>query len=308
MLKVSPDAFFILFIQSFTAGLLAVLTPFVYAILPITTAYLTPWGKPQKEGFRNVLLYALSLLIIFTLLGTLLSTIVATTGLSKVTTHWLFNFFVFRIFAGLGLSFLGAFQLKLPDSWANPTASKSQSGSFLGIFNMALTLPLVSFSSTGPLIVLVLILAVKTGVLGPLIGFFAFGLGLGLPFIFPKILGVFVKSKDLLNQVKVLLGFSALLFSLKFFSYADISLGWNVLGRDMFIVIWMILSLLVGSYMLGIIKLPLDPSSQINVYGQEYISIVRLFIAIGAFTVTIYLLPGLWGAPLHGVSGFLPPG
>ncbi|MCF8450628.1 MAG: hypothetical protein K9G49_12230 [Taibaiella sp.] len=306
MTKETAVVFLVLFIKSVATGILSVLTPFIYAILPVTTRYLSPKSKPRAEGLRNTLLYALCLILIFTSIGTIISSIVRITGLNTFTTHWIFNFILFRLFAGLGISFLGAFELKLPSKWANPTASKAKPGSFRGIFFMALTFPIVSFSTMLPIVALVLLIGGKDVAGGSIITMFGFALGLSLPIIFPGMLNVFVKSKSLLNQIKVLLGFFSIALGLKFFSYADIGLGWNILDRDMFIIILMLLSTTVGLYMIGAFKLPKDYAPDQNVYGIEFVSMFRLFIAIALFTFVIYLLPGIWGAPLHGVSNFLP--
>jgi thiol:disulfide interchange protein len=307
MLQNALVVLILLFLKSFATGLLTVLTPFIYAIFPITASILSPKNKPKEEGIRNSAMYVLSLFIIFTTLGLLVSIVVELTGISKLTEHWLFNFALFRLFVGLGLIFIGAFDIKLPASWANPTASKARAGSFSGIFYMALTLPIVSFSSIAPMLVLVLLFVGKTGFIGPILSMFGFAAGLSMPILFPGILRVFLSSKGMLNQVKVILGFISILIGLKFFSYADISLGWNLLDRKMFIIILMMMSTLVGLYMLGYIKLPKDYAPEQNIYGLEYITIPRLFIAIFLFTFVVYLLPGLWDAPLKGITSFLPP-
>lgn len=306
MLQNTLVLFILLLVKSFAAGLLTVLTPFIYAIFPITAGILAPKNKPKPEGYRNSAAYVASLLLIFSGLGVLIATIIQLTGVDKVTGHWLFNFALFRLFVGLGLIFIGAFDIKLPASWANPTASKARAGSFSGIFYMALTLPIVSFSSMAPMVVLVLLFVGNLGFAGPIVSMFGFAAGLSMPIIFPGILQWFVSSKGLLNQVKVILGFISILIGLKFFSNADIALGWNLLDRDMFIIILLLMSSFVGTYMLGIIKLPKDYAPEQNIYGVEYVTIPRLFIAIILFTFVVYLLPGLWGAPLKGVSGFLP--
>jgi len=295
-----------LFFQSFLAGILAVFTPFVYTILPLTVGYLSKGDKSKSEKIRNLLYYALSIVIIFSLLGILISVIIKTTGLLRFTDHWLFNLFFFRLFLVLGISLLGAFSFKLPASWINSMAAKAKTKNFRGIFYMALTLPGSSFSSTAPIIVLVLVFTVKAGFIGPIIGLLGFAIGLALPFIFPSITNVFFSFKTLLNNVKVVLGFFSLLIALKFLSNADISLGWHLLDRDIFIAILILMSVLMGVYMLGKIKLLNDYTPELNMHGQEYVHLSRLFIAIASFSFALYLLPGMWGAPLHSVNSFLP--
>ncbi len=298
--------FFILFLKSTAVGILTVLTPFIYAVFPITAGILAPRSRPKAEGLRNSMYYVISLVLIFTALGILIATIVRLTGLNKLTDHWLFNFILFRLFVGLGLIFIGAFDIKLPASWADPTASKARADTFGGIFYMALTLPIVAFSSMAPMLVIVLLFTGDIGFGGPIVSLFGFAIGLSIPIVFPRMLQVFVSSKVFLNQVKVILGFVSILIGLKFFSRADIALGWNLLDRYMFIIVLMLLSSIVGLYMLGVLKLPKDYAPNRNMYGVEYVSIATLFVAIALFAFVIYLLPGLFGAPLNGISSFLP--
>ena len=296
----------VLIVQSFVAGLLAVFTPYMYTIHPFTIGYLTrnvptAWGRMAKT-----LIYAASLIIIFTLLGALVTAIIAATGVNKFTEHWIFNLFFFRIFLMLGISFLGAFAFKLPASWINALANKAKKNNVKGIFVMAVTLPGASFSSTFPIIGLVLLMAGKVPVIGPVIGLFFFAIGLALPFVFPGVMRVFAKSKSLLNNIKVILGFLSLMIALKFVSKTDVALGTNLISRDLFLEIWLGLWIIMGVYMLGFIKMSHDTENEKNLYGQDYTRLSRLFIAMGAFIFAVYLLPGIWGAPLKGVSGFLP--
>ena len=300
------NAIFWLFIQSLIIGLLAVFTPYVYTIHPFTTGYLARNTKSSQEKIRNSLIYACSLIAVFSLLGVLVSLIIKFTGLRNFTEHWIFNVFFFRIFITLGISFLGAFNIKLPASWINAMAKRAEKNDFKGIFSMAITLPGASFSSTFPMVGLVLLLACNVSLAGPVIGLCGFAVGLSLPFVFPGLLDIFVKSKSLLNNIKVIMGFFSLMIALKFLSKADISLGLHLLERDIFIMVWMAIWAFMGVYMLGLIKLANDTEGEQNIYGQEYLSLSRLFIAITSFTFALYLLPGIWGAPLHGVNSFLP--
>lgn len=295
-----------LVVQSFVAGLLAVFTPYMYTIHPFTIGYLTRNVPTASGRIMKTLTYAACLVLIFTLLGALITWLIVLTGVNKFTEHWLFNFFFFRIFLTLGIAFLGAFTLKLPASWINALANKATKNNLKGIFIMAATLPGASFSSTFPIIGLVLLMAGKVPVIGPVIGLFCFAAGLALAFVFPGVMRVFVKSKSLLNNIKVILGFLSLMIALKFVSKADVSLGTNIIGRDVFIEIWLGLWIIMGVYMLGFIKMSHDTEQEKNLYGFEYTPLPRLFIAIGAFIFAVYLLPGIWGAPLPSVSGFLP--
>lgn len=302
----SKKSILLLFLQSLGIGLLAVFTPYVYTILPFTVGYLTKNNNTKASKLKNPLIYALFIVLIFTLLGALVALIINLAGLQKYTEHWVFNLFFFRIFVTLGLAFLGAFTLKLPEKWINRMSSKADNKTIKGIFYMALTLPGASFSSTLPIIGLVLMLAGSVPVIGPVIGLFGFSIGLSLPFVFPIMVSIFVKSKSLLNNIKVVMGFFSLMISLKFFSKADISLGYHWVNRDMFIMIWLGIWMIMGVYMLGYIKLSHDSESEHNLYGQEYIPLSRLFIALFSITFALYLLPGIWGAPLAAVHNFLP--
>lgn len=254
----------------------------------------------------NSLIYAFSLIAVFTLLGCLISVVIKFTGVRNFVDSWIFNLFFCRIFITLGILFLGAFTLKLPASWLNAMAKNAQSNNFKGIFIMAVTLPGASFSSTVPIVGLVLLLACNVSIAGPVIGLCGFAVGLTLPFVFPVLLNIFVKSKSLLNNIKVVMGFLSLMIAFKFLSKTDVALGYNFIDRDIFIEVWMGLWIIMGVYMLGFIKLSNDTETELNVYGQEYIPLTRLFIAIAAFAFALYLLPGIWGAPLHGVTQFLP--
>ena len=302
----SKKSMLLLFLQSLGIGLLAVFTPYVYTILPFTVGYLTKNDNSKAGKIRNPLIYALFIVLIFTILGIIVATIIRLAGLQKYTEHWVFNLFFFRIFVTLGLAFLGAFTLKLPEKWINRMSSKADNKTIKGIFYMALTLPGASLSSTLPIIGLVLMLAGGVPDIGPVIGMLGFSIGLSLPFVFPIMVNIFVRSKSLLNNIKVVMGFFSLMISLKFFSKADLSLGYHLLSRDMFIMIWLGLWVIMGVYMLGYIKLSHDQESEHNLYGQEYIPLSRLFIALFSITFALYLLPGIWGAPLAAVHNFLP--
>ncbi len=300
-----------LFLAALGGGIAAVLTPCVYSMIPITVSFFTKRSKTRKEGLRNAFYYSLSIIIIFTVLGVLISAIFGANALNALSTNWIANLFFFVIFIVFGISFLGAFEITLPSSWTSKTDSKAGVGSFGGIFFMALTLAIVSFSCTGPIVGPLLVLAGKGGILGPTIGMFGFSVGLALPFalfaVFPGMLNKLASSGGWLNQVKVVLGFVELMLALKFFSNADLSQGWRLLDRELFIAIWIVLSVLLGFYLLGKLKLSHDDAPAKNLYGQEYVSLFKLFLAVASFTFAVYLLPGMWGAPLNGVSAFVPP-
>jgi thiol:disulfide interchange protein len=300
-----------LFLAAFGGGLAAVITPCVYSMIPITVSFFTKRSKTRQEGLRNAFYYSLSIILIFTILGVLISAIFGSNALNTLSTNWIANLFFFAIFVVFGISFLGAFEITLPSSWTSKTDSKAGVGSFGGIFFMALTLAIVSFSCTGPIVGPLLVLAGKGGIAGPAVGMFGFSVGLALPFalfaVFPGMLNKMASSGGWLNQVKVVLGFLELMLALKFFSNADLAQGWRLLDREIFIAIWIVLSVLLGFYLLGRLKLSHDDAPAKNIYGQEYVSLFKLFLAIVSFTFAVYLLPGMWGAPLNGVSAFVPP-
>jgi len=300
-----------LFLAAIGGGLAAVITPCVYSMIPITVSFFTKRSKTRKEGIRNALYYSASIIIIFTVLGVAISAIFGSNALNTLSTNWIANLFFFFIFVLFGISFLGAFEITLPSSWTSKTDSKAGVGSFGGIFFMALTLAIVSFSCTGPIVGPLLVLAGKGGIAGPAVGMFGFSIGLALPFalfaIFPGMLNKMASSGGWLNQVKVVLGFLELMLALKFLSNADLAQGWRLLDREIFIACWIVISLLLGFYLLGKLKLSHDDAPAKNLYGQEYVSIFKLFLAIISFTFATYLLPGMWGAPLNGMSAFLPP-
>jgi len=300
-----------LFFAALLGGLLAVLTPCVYSMIPITVSFFTKRSKSRAEGIRNAVYYSLSIIIIFTVLGVLISALFGADALNALSANWIANLFFFAVFIIFGISFLGAFEITLPSSWTSKTDSKAGMGSFGGIFFMALTLVIVSFSCTGPIVGPLLVLAGKGGVVGPAVGMFGFSIGLALPFalfaIFPGMLNKMATGGGWMNQVKVTLGFIELMLAMKFLSNADLAQGWRLLDREIFIAIWIVLSIMLGVYLLGKLKLSHDDAPPKNLYGQEYVGLVRLFLAMTMFTFAVYLVPGMWGAPLNGMSAFIPP-
>jgi thiol:disulfide interchange protein DsbD len=300
-----------IFIAAFGGGLLALLTPCVYSMIPVTVSFFTKRSKTKAEGIRNAVYYATSIIVIFTLLGFLVSLIFGPAALNNLATNWIANLIFFLLFVVFGISFLGAFDIVLPSSWTNKSDSKSGTGSFLGIFFMALTLVLVSFSCTGPIIGNLLVLAARGSYYGPLIGMFGFSLALALPFalfaFFPSKLNILGKAGGWLNAVKVTLGFLELALALKFLSNADLVKGWRLLDREVFLALWIIIFLLLGIYLLGKLKFHHDDSLPKNDFGIPYLSITRLFFAISSLSFAVYMVPGLWGAPLKAISAFVPP-
>lgn len=292
------------------AGLLAFITPCVYALVPVTVSLFLKRSKTALQGRKNVLFYAVSIILIYTAIGALAS-VVPKTFWNNLSTHWIFNLFLFLMFLIFGLSFLGAFDINLPSSWANKLDSKSNSNSYAGIFFMAFTLVVVSFSCTGNFVASILGLAGgKAGNLGPVSGMFGFGFGLAFPFIifafFPKLLTVLTKSGGWQNALKVTLGFVELAFALKFLSNVDVAKNLRILDREVFIVLWVVIFSLLGFYLLGKLKFKHDSELPKNDWGLEYVPIPRLLLAIASLAFSLYLIPGLWGAPLNAVSAFVP--
>lgn len=300
-----------IFLTAFGGGLLALLTPCVYSMIPVTVSFFTKRSKTKAAGIRNALYYAASIIIIFTLLGFLVTLIFGPAALNNLATNWIANLIFFALFLVFGISFLGAFEITLPSSWSTKADSKAGTGNFLGIFFMALTLAVVSFSCTGPIIGNLLVLAAKGSYWGPLTGMFGFSLALALPFalfaFFPSKLNVLGKAGGWLNSVKVTLGFIELALALKFLSNADLSKGWRLLDREIFISLWIVIFALLGVYLLGKLKFHHDDELPKNDFGLPYLTVTRLFFAIAAFMFSVYMIPGLWGAPLKGISAFVPP-
>lgn len=308
---VADQSLWWIFIAAFGGGLLALLTPCVYSMIPVTVSFFTKRSKTKAEGKRNAIYYAVSIVSIFTLLGFLITLIFGPAALNNLATNWIANLIFFVLFLVFGISFLGAFEINLPSSWSTKADSKAGMGNFMGIFFMALTLVVVSFSCTGPIIGNLLVLAAKGSYYGPLIGMFGFSLALALPFalfaFFPSKLNILGKAGGWLNAVKVTLGFLELALALKFLSNADLSLGWRLLDREIFIALWVVIFILLGIYLLGKIKFHHDDELPKNDFGLPYLTVTRLFFAIAAFSFAVYMIPGMWGAPLKGISAFVPP-
>lgn len=298
-------------IVAFLAGIAAVATPCIYSMVPLTVSIFTKQNNDRKEGTKKAIFYALSIMIIFAALGMIITSIFGSNGLYKISTHWVANLFFFILFVLFGISFLGAFEIKLPASWSTAADKKSNTGSYVGIFFMALTLVIVSFSCTSAFIGGIAVLASRGSFWGPLLGFTFFGLGLGLPFaffaLFPQYLKDLEKPGGWQNVLKVTLGFLELALAMKFLSNADLAKGWRLLDREVFLAIWIVLAILLGMYYLGKIKLFNDSDSKKNYFDIHYVSTFRLFLAGACFTLAVILTPGLFGAPLNAFSAFLPP-
>jgi thiol:disulfide interchange protein DsbD len=300
-----------IFLVSFLGGLLALITPCVFSMIPVTVGFFTKRSKTRQQGIRNALYYSLSIIFIFTILGFLITLIFGPAALNKLSTNWIANLVFFLVFLIFGISFLGAFDIQLPSKWQTAADSKASTSNFTGIFFMALTLALVSFSCTGPIIGNLIVLASKGSYFGPLVGMFGFSVALALPFtlfaFFPSLISSLGKAGGWLNSVKVTLGFLELALALKFLSNADLAKGWRLLDRDIFLCLWIVLFGLLGFYLLGKIKFHHDSELAKNDFDLPFISIPRLFFAVASLSFMVYMIPGLWGAPLKGISAFLPP-
>ena len=299
------------FLDGLRWGFISVLQPCLYAMFPVTVSFFLKRSNTRAHGIKNATLYSVSIIAIFTILGLLLTIIFGRDTLYQISSSAIFNIFVFLLFVFFGISFLGAFEITLPSAWTNKVDSKAGLNSFSGIFFMALTLVLVSFSCTAPFIGNLLVdVSQQKERLGPIIGFLGFSIAIALPFaffaFFPGLLNKIAKSGGWLNTLKVSFGFIELAMALKFLSNADLAYHWRLLDRDVYLSIWIILFGLLGLYLLGKLKFKHDDHLPLNDYGLPYLSVTRIFFAISALAFTIYMIPGLWGAPLNGISGWLP--
>jgi thiol:disulfide interchange protein DsbD len=289
---------------AFLAGLAALLTPCVFPMIPMTVSFFTGRGKSKMEGYRNAFIYGFSIIAIYTVAGTILAAVQGPEFANWLATHWLPNVFFFAVFVFFGLAFLGLFEITLPSGLVNKIDAKSDKGGLVGIFFMAFTLVLVSFSCTGPIVGSILISSAGGALIKPILGMLAFSLAFALPFtlfaIFPGWLNSLPKSGGWLNSVKVVLGFLELALAFKFLSIADQVYHWGILDRDIYLAIWIVIFSFLGFYLLGKIRLPHDSP-------LEQIGVPRLMLAIATFVMVVYMVPGLWGAPLKGLSGYLPP-
>lgn len=304
--SVDTHSFWYVFFAGFLGGLIALLTPCVWPMIPLTVSFFLKKNTSRASSVRDAALYGISIIVIYLLLGILISAIFGASWLNALSTNAIFNIIFFLLLVVFAISFFGAFDIKLPDSWANKMDSHAErTTGILSIFFMAFTLALVSFSCTGPIIGTLLVeVATTNSIIGPAIGMAGFAIALAIPFtlfaIFPSWLKELPKSGGWLNSVKVVLGFIELALSLKFLSVADLAYGWGILDRETFVALWVVIFGLLGLYLLGKIRFTHD--SEVKGIG-----VPRFFMAVISLSFAVYLLPGLWGAPLKSVSAFVPP-
>ena len=295
-----------IFITGFVGGLLALFTPCVWPIIPMTVSFFLKRSKDKKKGIRDAWTYGASIVVIYVGLGLLVTGIFGANALNSLSTNAVFNIFFFLMLVVFAASFFGAFEITLPSKWSNAVDSKAEkTGGLLSIFLMAFTLSLVSFSCTGPIIGFLLVQVSTTGnMIAPAIGMLGFAIALALPFtlfaLFPSWLKSMPKSGGWMNVIKVTLGFLELAFALKFLSVADLAYGWRILDRETFLALWIVLFALLGFYLLGKVKFPHDDD-------DTKVSVPRFFMALASLAFAVYMLPGLLGAPLKAVSAFAPP-
>ncbi|MEO7121280.1 MAG: thioredoxin family protein [Ginsengibacter sp.] len=299
------------FLDGLRWGFISVLQPCLYAMFPVTVTFFLKRSQSRAQGVKNAILYSLSIVGIFTIFAFFLTLIFGSDTLYRISTSAAFNIFVFILFMLFGISFLGAFEITLPSAWTNKIDSKASTQSFSGIFFMALTLVLVSFSCTAPFIGNLLVdVTQQKERLGPVVGFLGFSLAIALPFalfaFFPGLLNKIAKSGGWLNTLKVSFGFIEIAMALKFLSNADLAYHWRILDREVYLSLWIIIFGLLGFYLLGKLKFSHDDHLPLNDYGHPYLSVTRLMLAIVPLAFTVYMIPGLWGAPLNGISGWLP--
>ena len=308
VVPVSPDKehhsliWFLFF--SFVAGLAAILTPCVFPMIPMTVSFFMNSNKTKWEAKIQAMIYGLSIILIYTLIGTVVAITLGADFANWLSTHWLPNVLFFIVFVVFAFSFFGAFEIILPSSWVNKSDDKVSKGGVGGAFFMALTLVLVSFSCTGPIVGAILVESAGGMILKPIVGMFGFSLAFALPFtlfaLFPQWLSNLPKSGGWLNSVKVVLGFIELALGLKFLSIADQTYHWRILDREVYLAFWIVIFTLLGIYLLGKLKFAHDSE-------VKHLSVGRLMLSIVTFTFVVYLIPGMFGAPLKAISGYLPP-
>ena len=295
-----------IFVTGFLGGLLALFTPCVWPIIPMTVSFFLKRSKDKKKGIRDAWTYGASIVVIYVALGLAITLIFGASALNALSTNAIFNILFFLMLVVFAASFFGAFEITLPSKWSNAVDSKAESTTgLLSIFLMAFTLSLVSFSCTGPIIGFLLVQVSPTGsIVAPAIGMLGFAIALALPFtlfaLFPSWLKSMPKSGGWMNVIKVTLGFLELAFALKFLSVADLAYGWRLLDRETFLALWIVIFALLGFYLLGKIKFPHDDD-------DNKVGVTRFFMALVSLAFAVYMVPGLWGAPLKAVSAFAPP-
>lgn len=302
--KESKKSMLLIFVISFLSGFAALLTPCVFPMIPMTVSYFTKNSKSRAAGIRNAILYGVSIIAIYVILGTIVTTIFGPSALNALSTNVWFNVIFFLLLVIFAVSFLGAFEIMLPSSWQNKADKASDKGGYLGIFFMALALALVSFSCTGPIVGTLLVESATIGGIAPFVGMFGFSLALALPFAlfaaFPGWLNTLPKSGGWLNTVKVFLGFLELALAFKFLSNADLVVQGHFLERELFLAIWIGIFGVLAIYLFGFIRLPHDSPI-------EKLSVGRTMLGTLTLIFVIYLIPGMWGAQLKLISGFPPP-
>lgn len=305
-ISVEDSSLWLIFWTSFVSGLIAILTPCVWPIIPMTISFFIKRSASRKKSITDAMIYGLSIVIIYVLLGVLVSLVFDANQLNDISTNAVVNIIFTIMLLVFGLSFLGSFDLTLPSSWSTAVNIKAtKSTGVLSLFLMAFTLSIVSFSCTGPIVGFLLVqISTYGSIIAPAVGMFGFALALALPFtlfaIFPSILSRLPRSGDWMTTMKVVLGVIEIAFALKFFSVADLAYGWHILDREVFIAIWIALSVMLSLYLWKVIKLKHD--------GEEQsISPLRCMLGVVTLAFSMYLVPGLWGAPLNAVSAFLPP-
>jgi thiol:disulfide interchange protein len=293
-----------IFFIAFLSGFAALLTPCVFPLIPMTVSFFTKQSKTKGQGIKNAIIYGISIIVIYVLLGTLITAIFGADALNSLATNVYFNVIFFILLIVFAASFLGAFEIMLPNSWANKVDKQADRGGIVGILFMALALAIVSFSCTGPIVGTLLFEAASKGGIGPIVGMFGFSLALALPFmffaLFPGWLNSLPKSGGWLNTVKVFLGFLELALAFKFLSNADLVLQLHLLEREVFLAIWIAIFGTLALYLFGKIALPHDSP-------LPFISVGRLLLGLLVLSFTIYMIPGLWGAPLKIINAFPPP-
>ena len=290
-----------IFFAGFLGGLIALLTPCVWPMIPMTVSFFLKRSKDKKKGIRDAWTYGASIVVIYVTLGLAITLIFGASALNALSTNAVFNILFCLMLVVFAASFFGAFEITLPSKWSTAVDSKAEATSgLLSIFLMAFTLSLVSFSCTGPIIGFLLVQVSTTGsVVAPAIGMLGFAIALALPFtlfaLFPSWLKSMPKSGGWMNIIKVTLGFLELAFALKFLSVADLAYGWRILDRETFLALWIVLFALLGFYLLGKIKFPHDDD-------DSKVSVPRFFMALASLAFAVYMVPGLWGAPFESVS------
>ncbi len=302
----SSSSWWIIFLQGLLGGFLALFTPCVWPIIPMTVSFFLKRNKERSRAIREAATYGLSIVVIYVLLGLAVTLLFGASALNALATNAVFNIFFCLLLVVFAASFFGAFELTLPSSWSNKIDQKSESTSgLLSIFLMAFTLALVSFSCTGPIIGFLLVAVSTQGsIVAPTIGMLGFAIALAIPFtlfaVFPSLLKAAPKSGGWMNVIKVTLGFIELAFALKFLSVADLAYSWHLLDREVFLSLWIVIFGLLGVYLLGWLKFPHDDEDRRT-------NVPQFFLAMASLAFTVYMIPGLWGAPLKAISAFTPP-